>query len=204
MSDPDEKYLAAKSVKVPFRTPQPNEKAVLDAIRRFAENYKKTLADNREVLLYQDIVDYDKLLAGSQYADGGIMAKGGVIASSETKEGIEKLISDYYYSSNISLKKVDNKDEYEVSNSKGKINGVKVIVKKGRYQFVNSDKMAMGGTFAEGVKAIEKRLVGTKVNPKFQKEYGKTYDKAEANEAATKIKGKIRAMELAKKYKKKK
>ena len=296
MSDPDEKYLAAKSVKVPFRTPQPNEKAVLDAIKRFAENYKKTLADNREVLLYQDVVDYDKLLADSQYADGGKvdywgdidvkarekykpigiysdaekevsafkygfiwgksqkkydrdlaenegikkykpvgfsnvdrkqavafwegakfahseegqkmaeggMAKGGVIASSETKEGIEKLISDYYYSSKISLKKVDNKDEYEVSNSKGKINGVKVIVKKGRYQFVNSDKMAMGGTFAEGVKAIEKRLVGTKVNPKFQKEYGKTYDKAEANEAATKIKGKIRAMELAKKYKKKK
>ena len=338
MNDPNEKFFAFSTIKIPFRTPQPNEKAVLDAIRRFAENYKKTLSDNREVLLYQDIVDYDKLLAGSQYADGGMMAKGGVIASSPTKEGIEKLIGDYYYSKNISLKKLDDKDEYEVSNSKGKINGVKVIVKKGRYQFVNSDKMAeggmakggevidklwqgyseailfteidldtdepldsnysisdfdsktvkdskemlskfyndnkdaiiksgldlsivgndvwytrsgqgagffdhsleddiekkliagakalgeypsvetydgkisvrggrvfkKGGTFAEGVKAIEKRLVGTKVNPKFQKEYGKTYDKAEANEAATKIKGKIRAMELAKKYKKKK
>jgi hypothetical protein len=369
MNDPKEKYLAMKGVKVPFRTPQPNEKAVLDAIKRFAENYKKTLAENREVLLYQDIVDYDKLLAGSQYADGGElptgvkenikykgtrfeknlgyvltdekwnevdkkgrlnendlggvndwrhavnekwgyekykvvmfspkldkfrnlnmkefynnegyadggiskdskwyeanykvqgldsnvhfaaksdreaiklatnqlkrpnaellniylvegdkytiiygdswesirdtpkMAKGGVIASSTTKEGIEKLIGDYYYSKNISLKKLDDKDEYEVSNSKGKINGVKVIVKKGRYQFVESDKMAMGGTFAAGVKAIEKRLVGTKVNPKYQKEYGKTYDKAEAHEAASKIKGKMRAMELAKKYKKKK
>ena len=310
MNDPKEKYLAMQSVKVPFRTPQPNEKAVLDAIKKFAENYKKTLAENREVLLYQDIVDYDKLLAGSQYADGGMMAeggetkkytdklieylkkngqlnqgresiaqdgtkyrydrystkgesannwivslfenaaqengnryatefsykdiysiaydrpkynnvvngkisitelveldkmaKGGLIASSPTKEGIEKLIGDYYYSKNISLKKLDDKDEYEVSNSKGKINGVKVIVKKGRYQFVNSDKMAMGGTFAAGVKAIEKRLVGTKFNPKYQKEYGKTYDKAEAHEAASKIKGKIRAMELAKKYKKKK
>jgi hypothetical protein len=61
-----------------------------------------------------------------------------------------------------------------------------------------------GGTFAEGVKAIEKRLVGTKVNPKYQKDYGKTYDKAEAHEAASKIKGKMRALELAKKYKKKK
>jgi hypothetical protein len=456
MSDPNEKYLAMKGVKVPFRTPQPNEKAVLDAIKRFAENYKKTLAENREVLLYQDVVDYDKLLAGSQYADGGMMAeggevakkgqvkigdsiykvfyndwdgeefsvpfyansekeaiskfknkyphieytnigharkintstnydifeemreyadggmmakggeimkhkhnehitielieptnkgwkvkqiethsiggrklstpkekvayfskeeltdlfeptmaKGGVIASSPTKEGIEKLIGDYYYSKNISLKKLDDKDEYEVSNSKGKINGVKVIVKKGRYQFVESDKMAeggmakggevekivntlysrydfinddynwkskllemlgkpsyeayeiyqslnnsqkkqvlqelyemdndmgsdgdgdietskenleillddsknakpkleKGGTFAAGVKAIEKRLVGTKVNPKYQKDYGKTYDKAEAHEAASKIKGKMRAMELANKYKKKK
>ena len=439
MSDPNEKYLAMKGVKVPFRTPQPNEKAVLDAIRRFAENYKKTLSDNREVLLYQDIVDYDKLLAGSQYSDGGMMAeggevekrvntlysrydfinddfnwrlkllemlgkpsyeayeiyqslnnsqkkqvlqelyemdndmgsdgdgdietskenleillddsknakpklekggymadggnvspkekmikelqklqrelnssrlsqyregdnseqemarqrerdsklarfneilevlnedkkmakggmfehglrtndkiiggktigttilvenandderaridlntgkrtvltynkklrkwedadgktmaKGGVIASSPTKEGIEKLIGDYYYSKNISLKKLDDKDEYEVSNSKGKINGVKVVVKRGRYQFINSDKMARGGIFAEGVKAIEKRLVGTKVNPKYQKQYGKTYDKAEAHEAASKIKGKMRALELAKKYKKKK
>jgi hypothetical protein len=376
MNDPNEKFFAFSTIKIPFRTPQPNEKAVLDAIRRFAENYKKTLAENREVLLYQDIVDYDKLLADSQYADGGMMAKGGdlrkksyaiiyfqndkkvkksgyqsayeafsdyetegsikaelykdnmlvssypnkadggmmaeggetkkytdklieylkkwgqlnegresiakdgtkyrydrystrgesannwivalfenaaqengnryatqfsykdiysisydrpkykgvvngkititelvegdkmakggVIASSETKEGIEKLISDYYYSSKISLKKVDNKDEYEVINSKGKINGVKVVLKRGRYQFINSDKMAMGGTFAEGVKAIEKRLVGTKVNPKYQKDYGKTYDKAEAHEAASKIKGKMRAMELAKKYKKKK
>jgi hypothetical protein len=133
-----------------------------------------------------------------------MMAKGGLIASSPTKEGIEKLIGDYYYSKNISLKKLDDKDEYEVSNSKGKINGVKVIVKKGRYRFVYFDKMAMGGTFAAGVKSIEKRLVGTKVNPKYQKEYGKTYDKAEAHEAASKIKGKMRALELAKKYKKKK
>jgi len=310
MNDPNEKFFAFSTIKIPFRTPQPNEKAVLDAIKRFAENYKKTLAENREVLLYQDIVDYDKLLAGSQYADGGMMAdggetkkytdklieylkkngqlnqgresiaqdgtkyrydrystkgesannwivslfenaaqengnryatefrykdiysiaydrpkynnvvngkisitelveldkmaKGGLIASSPTKEGIEKLIGDYYYSKNISLKKLDDKDEYEVSNSKGKINGVKVIVKKGRYRFVYFDKMAMGGTFAAGVKSIEKRLVGTKVNPKYQKEYGKTYDKAEAHEAASKIKGKMRALELAKKYKKKK
>jgi len=310
MNDPNEKFFAFSTIKIPFRTPQPNEKAVLDAIKRFAENYKKTLAENREVLLYQDIVDYDKLLAGSQYADGGMMAdggetkkytdklieylkkngqlnqgresiaqdgtkyrydrystkgesannwivslfenaaqengnryatefrykdiysiaydrpkynnvvngkisitelveldkmaKGGLIASSPTKEGIEKLIGDYYYSKNISLKKLDDKDEYEVSNSKGKINGVKVIVKKGRYRFVYFDKMAMGGTFAAGVKSIEKRLVGTKVNPKYQKEYGKTYDKVEAHEAASKIKGKMRAMELAKKYKKKK
>jgi hypothetical protein len=84
------------------------------------------------------------------YADGGMMAKGGVIASSTSKEGIEKLIGDYYYSKNISIQKIDNKDEYEVSNSKGKINGVKVVVKKGRYQFVNSDKMDFGGMMAKG------------------------------------------------------
>jgi len=87
-----------------------------------------------------------------EYANGGMMAKGGVIASSTSKEGIEKLIGDYYYSKNISIQKIDNKDEYEVSNSKGKINGVKVVVKKGRYQFVNSDKMDFGGMMAKGGK----------------------------------------------------
>jgi len=92
----------------------------------------------------------NKKAKGGYMADGGYMAKGGVIASSTSKEGIEKLIGDYYYSKNISIQKIDNKDEYEVSNSKGKIDGVKVVVKKGRYQFVNSDKMDFGGMMAKG------------------------------------------------------
>ena len=52
--------------------------------------------------------------------------------------------------------------------------------------------MADSGTFDEGVKAIEKKLEGTKVNPKYQKDYGKTYNKKEAHEAATNIKGAMR------------
>lgn len=43
--------------------------------------------------------------------------------------------------------------------------------------------------FKDKVKAISKRLEGTKVNPKYQKTYGKTYDKSESVEAATKIAG---------------
>ena len=41
-------------------------------------------------------------------------------------------------------------------------------------------------------KQIEKKLEGTKVNPKYQKDYGKTYNKKEAHEAATNIKGAMR------------
>ena len=348
MNDPKEKYLAMKSVKVPFRTPQPNEKAVLDAIKRFAENYKKTLADNREVLLYQDVVDYDKLLAGSQYADGGEvewevdylgsklkhkgkvledkgdyylvqvendsmlydgakgtthvyknlvtkkMADGGEVMKHKhlehvtielleptskgwkvkqiethsiggrklstpkekvayfSKEEIKDLFEptmakggavdfwgdiDVYARQQYEPRGIYSDKEKEVSAFKygfiwGKSQkkydrdlaeneGIKKYKPVGfrnvdRKQavafwegarFAHSEqgkKMAKGGTFAAGVKAIEKKLLGTKVKPKYQKEYGKTYDKAEAHEAASKIKGKIRAMELAKKYKKKK
>jgi hypothetical protein len=87
---------------------------------------------------------------GVEKLDAPEFAQGGVISSSTTKEGIEKLIGDYYYSKNISLRKLDDKDEYEVYNSKGKINGVKVVLNKGRYQFVESNKMAQGGHMEHG------------------------------------------------------
>ena len=60
--DPKERFLAMKSIKVPFRRPACNEKDVLNAVQRFAENYKKALIENRAVLKYQDLVNYDELL----------------------------------------------------------------------------------------------------------------------------------------------
>lgn len=71
MNDPKEKYLAMKSVKIPFRTPTKEEGAVLKAIEKFAENYKKTLKENIDVLRYTDIVDYDALLSSKKMAEGG-------------------------------------------------------------------------------------------------------------------------------------
>jgi hypothetical protein len=58
--------------------------------------------------------------------------------------------------------------------------------------------MAKGGKthFKDKVKAIEKRLKGTKVKPKYQSKYGKKYNKEEAHEAASNIAGAI-----VKKYK---
>jgi hypothetical protein len=90
-------------------------------------------------------VDYLNYLKGlNKYANGGTFAKGGIIGSSPTLDGIKKIIGNYYYSNNISLQKINDTDEYEVHNAKGKINSVKVIEKKGRFQFVNV--MAEGGT----------------------------------------------------------
>jgi hypothetical protein len=67
-------------------------------------------------------------------------------------------------------------------------------------------KMAMGGTtkFADKVKTIQSSLLKRKkVAPSVQKDYGKTYNKAEAKEAATRIVGAMTAKErlMAKKKK---
>lgn len=63
MNHPREKYLAMQSVKVPFKQPKKELKFVLSAIERFAQNYINTLKENKEVLKYKDLVDYDKLLS---------------------------------------------------------------------------------------------------------------------------------------------
>jgi len=62
MNHPKEKYLAMKRVKIPFRKPKPTEEAVLKAVERFALRWVQVLKDNKEVLMYRDIVDYDELL----------------------------------------------------------------------------------------------------------------------------------------------
>lgn len=76
---------------------------------------------------------------GTKYKEGGNVKKGLLIASSPTLEGITKIIGDYYYSPNITLKKIDGTNEYEVHNSKGKISSVKVIENKGRFQFLEAE-----------------------------------------------------------------
>jgi len=59
---PEEKYLAMKGVRIPFRTPKPIKEKVLNCIKTFAENWVKLLRENKDVLMYQDIVNYDELL----------------------------------------------------------------------------------------------------------------------------------------------
>ena len=56
-------------------------------------------------------------------------------------------------------------------------------------------KLAGGGkvTFSEKAKAIAKNFEGKRVEPKYQKEYGKVYDKDEAKEVGNKIAGSQKA-----------
>jgi len=62
LNDPKEKFLAMKSVKIPFRKPKGEEKFILDAVKRFAENWLTALRENREILMYQELVNYDEII----------------------------------------------------------------------------------------------------------------------------------------------
>ena len=60
MDDSKEKYLAMVGIKIPFRKPKQEEKFVLSAIERFANNWVKLLKENKDQLMYQDLIDYDE------------------------------------------------------------------------------------------------------------------------------------------------
>lgn len=62
LNDPKEKYLCITGVKIPFRTPKLEKNNVLKAIKNFAENWIKTLKENKRVLMYSDIVNYNEIL----------------------------------------------------------------------------------------------------------------------------------------------
>jgi hypothetical protein len=72
---------------------------------------------------------------------------------------------------------------------------IKKILKK------NENKFANGGglTFSEKSSAIAKKFEGQAVAPKYQRMYGKKYDKEEAKEVGNKITGKMLAMGMDKK-----
>ena len=59
--NPAEKYLAYASVKVPFRKPKWNEKAVYGALERFCQRYVQLLRENAERLPHKQHGDYSFL-----------------------------------------------------------------------------------------------------------------------------------------------
>lgn len=62
LEDRSERYLAMKSVKIPFRKPQPKKENILAAIERFFKAYLLALKENKENLMYQNIVNYNEIL----------------------------------------------------------------------------------------------------------------------------------------------
>lgn len=62
MTDLKEKYLAMQSIKIPFRQPKKEEKAILKAVEKFAINWLQALKDNQDKLTHQNLVNYQELL----------------------------------------------------------------------------------------------------------------------------------------------
>jgi hypothetical protein len=69
---------------------------------------------------------------------------GKVLATSSSKEGINKLIEQYLYGSTITLVETDNDKIYEVHNKKGKTLFYVEII-RGRYKFIEPTSFADGG-----------------------------------------------------------
>lgn len=61
-TNPKEKFYACKGVRIPFRKPKKEEKFILNAITKFAQNWVKALKENKDVLTHQKLVDYNELL----------------------------------------------------------------------------------------------------------------------------------------------
>lgn len=97
------------------------------------------------------------------YADGGK-----VLASSSSKEGINKLIEQYLYGSTIKLVQTDNDKIYEVHNKKGKTSFY-VEFSRGKYKFIQPSKFNGGGGVGEPYDSMTKYQI--------EKEYKKLNEK---------------------------
>lgn len=62
LTNPAEKYLAMKSVKIPFRTPKQDMSKVVACFSKVLDNYISLMKEYRSRLLYSQYVDYDAIL----------------------------------------------------------------------------------------------------------------------------------------------
>lgn len=60
-----------------------------------------------------------------------------LLATSNTIEGITKLITSYYCSSSITL--TESNGQWNINNSKGQIKAVYVELKRNRYRFIRDE-----------------------------------------------------------------
>jgi hypothetical protein len=151
---------------------------------------------------------------GDSFKKGGYMAKGGMMSDEkmtlklqkefEDKDLFDDEIVDEYVVKQFDYSEDSDNIEKFIRMKKNKFYVVPFDNQDDSYYYilVPKDKMNDGGMMAKGgklksnaakfrdkVKAISKKLTGTKVPKKYKKDYGATYDKQEANTAARRISG---------------
>ncbi len=102
MDDNKEKYLAMKSEKIPFRKPKNNEESVLKAIDKFSKEYKNTLIEFKDRLMFKDVVDYDSLL-GEKFESGGIPS-----------DRVDEVLKHYVATALWSTQNIDHEEEHNL------------------------------------------------------------------------------------------
>jgi len=124
-----------------------------EVVQITAFSTKEAYEENKEALV-QKLSDWAKEWGqeaiGFEY-EGDLMyvpqkfvGGGKVLASSSSKQGINKLIEQYLYGSTITLVETDNDKIYEVHNKKGKT-PFYVEFSRGKYKFIQPSKFVGGG-----------------------------------------------------------
>jgi hypothetical protein len=148
---------------------------------KFVDGTEKTY-DANDLKFFKDMDDFDRggyMAEGAQMAEGGgVNWKKAVTIKRDTKKEAEKnakQLAEYYGKSGRNFKVEKRDDKYVVS-----------------YEFNLTDKMAEGGEvkFKDKVASIKASLLKRKKVPKVvQKDYGKTFTPAEAEDSAKRIVG---------------
>jgi hypothetical protein len=146
------------------------------------------------------------------YEKGGIMARGGEVAKvgepydSMTKYQLEKEYKKLNEKRDTLKNKYGSFDSQEISENEKEIEKIITLLYGEDFSGKGQKfKYAKGGvTFADKVKSVKSSLLKRKkVSPKVQKDYGKTYSPAEAEDSAKRIVGAMTAKErLMKRMKK--
>lgn len=105
------------------------------------EGYSKFLNKKYPIKKY---FNTDENLVLNAYMQNNYGGGGKVLASSSSKEGINKIIEQYLYGSTITLVETDNDKIYEVHNKKGKTSFY-VEFSRGKYKFIQPSKFVGGG-----------------------------------------------------------
>lgn len=167
------------------------DKVQIDQLTSSDDNIRNAWVDFKRYWLVKPNAQGDKYLVENfrmpSFAGGGGMDSNWVVEFHSHVDGGTKVV------------RVNAKDREDAV-----YKGWRELTEDGEYSeeysvsYVHKSKYAEGGgmaTFDDKVNAISKRLEGTNVKPKYQKQYGKKYSKGEAKEAATKIAGAMRAKE---------
>lgn len=177
----------------------------IDMWDKLSISQRKNLLDSQEDLeeygnhseIAQD--DWDELddyvtdvlennFKNKMYAGGGNVQMDGKLMYEKVKftNGVE----DYYYSSDLHKINFYCKEHgLNPKNQKDFEKAFSELKKQNKISYKGGGKV----TFSEKAKAIAKNFEGKRVEPKYQKEYGKVYDKTEAKEVGNKIAGSQKA-----------
>ncbi len=170
--------------------------------RKFNDGGEVTYFVNKDGIKVRSVAKPDKQLSEKEwmakhseskearaYAGGGEIKVGDKVKVKASGIGEDYAIVEGFDSANEVLTKNDDPNTYlAVRDSEG--NAWEIYLKE-VVKFPSKTKMNTGGkvSFSEKSRAIARNFVGKRVEPKYQKEYGKTYDAKEAKEVGDKIAG---------------